>query len=261
MSKADSGGASAVSLSIDLELAIGRQIPQKQEHLEAVTAGMLELLDNCSLSATWGVSNPGLSAARDAILAARCGHEIAVLGDSIWLGSGTTCSRLAQEFERRFDGARRAGLEVSSLMLRHEVGQTLDLNLLLGHRITAVRGPAVASTVGEPIQRSGASRFGIWQVQNPIQIPLCGAWWHVEPWAFRRRLKESVWGGLPLHLVLNAGQMVEQPDLGLPRALAVLKQLAQQQAAGTLRIVTLRELARENLSRRVAHPSRSVLAA
>ena len=63
------GGAS-VSLSIDLELAIGRQTTQGQQRLGAVTAGLVELLDNHGISATWGL-NPALSAARDVIQAAK----------------------------------------------------------------------------------------------------------------------------------------------------------------------------------------------
>src|SRR3954464_7858740 len=84
MNKAD-GGAS-VSLSIDLELAIGRQTTQGQQRLEAATACLVERLENQGISATWGVSNPALSAARDVIQAAKCKQEVAVLGERFWLG-------------------------------------------------------------------------------------------------------------------------------------------------------------------------------
>ena len=256
MSRSD--GGTAVSLSIDLELAIGRQTSQGQERLEAVTAGLVELLDSHGISATWGVSNPVLSAARDIILAAKTSQEVAVLGERFWLGDGTTPSRLAQEFERRFAGARRAGLSVSTLLLR-QAAEHLDLNLLLGHGITAVRGPAVVASEGG-VSRSGAMRYGIWQVQTPILVPLSSSWWQADPWAFRQRLKEAM-RGTPLNLVLDAGKMAELSDLCLPAIGAAMRNLGQLQASQQLRFVPLGELARHNLSRRASQPSRSVLAA
>jgi hypothetical protein len=261
MSRADGGSEAAITLSIDLELAIGQQTPQKQEQLEAVTAGLLELLKRGSLPTTWGVSNPALSAATESIVAAEGGHEIAVLGDRIWLGNGTTRSRLNHEFERRFDGARRAGLEVSSLVLRNEVAETLDLNLLLEHGITAVRSPAAAASAQDTAPRSGPMRFGIWQVSRPVLVPTSGTWWQPEPWALQQRIRGALRSGPPLHLVLDASRMVEFADLGMLRASTVLRQLSQLQAAGRVRVATLGELAREDLTRRASTPSRSVLAA
>src|SRR5204863_6728571 len=99
-----------------------------------------------------------------------------VLGERFWLGDGTTPSRLAQEFQRRFDGARRAGLEVSTLLLR-ETPEHLDLNVLLGHGITGIRGPAVPAIAERVGHRTGAMRYGIWQVQSPTQVPLSRSWW------------------------------------------------------------------------------------
>ena len=258
MSRAN--GGAAVSLSIDLELAIGRQTSQGQQRLETVTAGLVELLDGQGISATWGVSNPALSAARDIILAAKSRQEVAVLGERFWLGDGTTPSRLAQEFERRFEGARRAGLEVSTLVLR-QTAEHLDLNLLLGHGITAVRGPAVAASADAAIPRASAMRYGLWQVQSPILIPLSGSWWQSEPWAFRQRLKEAALREMPLNLVLDAGKMAEHNDLGLPAVAAAMRKLGQMQDNQRLRFETLGELARHHLSRRASQPSRSVLAA
>ncbi|HEX5034350.1 MAG TPA: hypothetical protein VFW62_07720, partial [bacterium] len=216
MNSAVAGGVE-VSLSIDLELPLGAQTDENQQRLEIVAAGLLEVLEQGSLPATWGVSDPSLSAARDAILGARAGHEIAVLGDPIWLGNGTMPSRLSREFERRFAGARRAGLQVSTLLLRHEIGP-LDLSLLLQHGITAVRGPQ-ASFADSSKPRHSACRFSIWQVEQPLSLPLHRGWWHAEQWAFRQHVQSAL-RGRSLHWVLDAGQMVELPDMGLPAAVA-----------------------------------------
>ncbi|MFN0017890.1 MAG: hypothetical protein ACKVP0_06495 [Pirellulaceae bacterium] len=255
-----SEGGAAVTLSIDLELAIGRQTSQGQDRLAIVTAELVELLDHHGIAATWGVSNPALSAARDAILAAKTRQEVAVLGERFWLGDGTTPSRLAQEFERRFVGARQDRPKATTLLLRHSA-EHLDLNLLLGHGITAVRGPAVAATVDKGPTRSGNMRFGIWQVESPILVPLAGSWWQTEPWAFRQRLNTAVQAGTPLNLVLDAGRMAELSDLGLAAVGPVLQCLGDLQKSRQLCLVTLGELATKHLRRRASQPSRSVLAA
>lgn len=251
--------AGVVSLSIDLELALGRQTSQGQERLERISRSLVELLDQHAISATWGVSNPALSAATEVIRSARCRQELAVLGERFWLCDGTTPSRQAHELGRRFEGARRAGIEVSTLALR-EGAEHLDLNLLLDHRITAVRGPAVRATSEELHHRMGAMRYGVWQVPAPITFPLGGAWWQAEPYALRRLLQEATRGG-NLHLVLDAGTMAESADLGLSAVAATLQRLGKMLGRGILRSATLRDLAEQDLLRRASRPSRSVLAA
>jgi len=255
-----SGSGATVTLSIDLELAIGKQTEQGQERLEGVTAGLVDLLESLGMPATWGVSNPALSAGRDVILAGHVRHEIAVLGERFWLGDGTSPSRLAQEFQRRFEGARQAGLDVSTLLLRDQV-ERLDLNLLLGHGIHAVRGLGTMACDEDASLSAETMRFSIWQASHPTLIPLAGSWWQAEPWAFGQRLNQAVRAQRPLHLVLNAGKMADLSDLGMPAVSAVLQKLGQLQARGQVQIQTLGTLARQHLSRRSSRPSRSVLAA
>jgi hypothetical protein len=251
--------AGMVSLSIDLELAIGRQTTQGQDRLERITLSLIDLLDRHAISATWGVSNPALSAATEVIRSAQCRQEIAILGERFWLSDGTTPSRQAHELGRRFEGARRAGIDVSTLLLRDGT-EHLDLNLLLEHGISAVRLPAVRASSKDFRQRAGAMRYRVWQVPSPVSIPLQGCWWQSEPSAFRHQLQEAV-GGKRLHFVLDAGKMAESVDLGLPAVTAILRKLGQMTARGVLKTALLRELAHQDLLRRASHPSRSLLAA
>ena len=260
MSGTELGLGAAVSLSIDLELAIGRQTGQGQQRLEEITAGLVDLLETQCISATWGVSNPALSAATEAILNAKSRQEIAVLGERFWLSDGTSPSRLASEFARRFDGARRTGIAVSTLLLRQNEAH-VDLNLLLDHGVTAIRSPAITASREESLPGAVPARYGIWQVQHPILVPLSGSWWQADPWAFGRRLKNVAKTSSTLHLVLDAGKMAEYPDLALPAVRVVLGRLGEMQANRDLRFLTVGDQARHHLSRRAAQPSRSVLAA
>ena len=62
---------------------------------------------------------PMLSAASECDPGCRCEHEIAVLGDRVWLGQGCGRERFARELSRRFSAPRKAGISVSSLILRN----------------------------------------------------------------------------------------------------------------------------------------------
>jgi hypothetical protein len=119
----------------------------------------------------------------------------------------------------------------------------------------------VAATAAKDAFRSGTLRFGIWQIQSPILVPLSGSWWQAEPRAFWQRVNKGVRSETPLNLVLDAGRMAELSDLGLAAVGTVLQNLGELQKSRQLRFVTLGELATEHLRRRASQPSRSVLAA
>src|SRR5262245_963733 len=79
-------------LSIDLELDLAHHEPSEQRRLDEVRRRLVDFTQLHRLPATWAVADPTLSAATESVLAARAGHEIAVLGEPAWLGRG--CGRL-----------------------------------------------------------------------------------------------------------------------------------------------------------------------
>ena len=112
-------GRGTLILSIDFELDLEHQAPVLQRRLDAVRGELIELTRTLNTPATWAVADPTLSAATESILAAGCGHEIAVLGEPAWLGPGCGRMRLERELTRRFDSARESGIAVSTLALRN----------------------------------------------------------------------------------------------------------------------------------------------
>src|SRR3954470_11206434 len=106
-------------LSVDLEADTESQKGHQERQLDEVRRQLLELTSEAGVPATWAVADPMLSAAREAVLSADCGHEIAVLGHRVWLGKGCGRERLARELSRRFSAPRKAGIPVSTLVLRN----------------------------------------------------------------------------------------------------------------------------------------------
>lgn len=249
-------GAGTLILSVDLELDRQSQEPTFVRRLDAIGRELVELTSTHRLPATWAVADPTLSAATESILAAGVGHEIAVLGDQAWLGTGCGRLRLARELTRRFDSARRAGISVSTLALRN-LEQVPDLDLLLEHGVTAVRGPA-SDSIGRSRKVAEPVRFGIWQAPAAQKLPPRTAWWTPPAWLVRREIKRAIRQGSLVHFEIDAPRLVAQ-ETGLDLIARVLRYAAAKRDAGQLAIRTIGELAAEVLAQRTAAPSRSIL--
>src|SRR4029079_16344490 len=175
-------------ISIDLELDPEEHDRQLERQLDLVRCELVTLTKAAAVPATWAVADPMLSAATESILAAGCGHEIAVLGDQAWLGPGCGRERLARELTRRFSVPRKAGIPVSTLVLRN-VKQVVDLDLLIDHDVTAlcappVDNPSIASKMG-PLP----TRFGLWQPPVAWRLPPRKSGWSPAGWLIRREIK------------------------------------------------------------------------
>jgi len=251
-------GAGTLILSIDLELDLDHHDEQQELRLDAVRTRLIELTGHHRVGATWAVADPLLSVATDPILAANQGHEIAVLGDRAWIGPGCGRVRLRRELARRFTSTRQAGIPVSTLAL-HNTDQVLDLDLLLEHGVTALRGPAVERPAYA--QKSGPSpiRFGLWQPPTARRLTAWTGWWLPAAWLIRSEIQRTIRRRSTLHLHLDAAALVAAPEPVLKITAAVLRYVAARRDAGQLAVRTIGELAREALGERSSTPSRSIL--
>jgi hypothetical protein len=251
-------GAGTLILSIDLELDLEHQDNRLQQRLDDLRTRLVDLTKEYRVPATWAVADPALSVATESILATDCGHEIAVLGQRAWLGPGCGRARLGRELARRFAGARKAGIPVGTLALR-DVDQILDLDLLLDHGVSAIRGPAVdtptlARKLGTP-----PIRFGLWQTPAAVRIPPRTAWWLPAAWAVRHEIKQAIRQQSLAHFEIDAAQIVAAPDHSLGLIAATLEFAAAKREAGLLAIASIGQIAARLLSVRTAAPSRSIL--
>lgn len=254
-----SGGAqgSLFTLSIDLELDLHQQTEERRDRLDGIRTELLSLLQQHQLKATWAVADPAISAATDAILASNRDHEIAVLADRSWFGAGAGRVRLRRELARRFERARRSGIDVSTLVLRN-VDEVTEVDLLLEQGISAIRGPA--RPIGEPgpVART-SSRADIWHLPSAWQAPTQSAWWLPANWFVKRRIRQAMRQRLPIHLAIDSPRLVEEDATALANLSELVAWLAAQCAAGQLENATLGDVGRQFVEQHVATPSRSIL--
>jgi hypothetical protein len=253
-----SGGQGAGTLILSIDLELDQHDEHEEGRLDAARTRLIELAHDHGICATWAVADPLLSVATDPIFAANMGHEIAVLGDRAWIGPGCGRVRLRRELARRFTSARKAGIPVSTLAL-HNTDQVLDLDLLLEHGVTALRGPALERSANA--QKSGMSpiRFGLWQPPAARRLTAWTGWWLPAEWLIRREIQRTIRLRSTLHLHLDAATIVAAPEPILKITAAVLRFIAARRDAGQLAVRTMGELAREALGERSGTPSRSIL--
>ena len=251
-------GAGTLIISIDLELDVDHHDDRLDGQLDAVRSQLLELTGQFRLPATWAVADPLLSAATESIVAAKHGHEIAVLGEQAWVGPGCGRVRLRRELVRRFTAARKAGINVSTLALRNAY-QVPDLDLLLEHGVTALRDAVKASSPARYKALTPPVRFGLWQ--PPAARPLVAnkGWRFVEMWRTRREIRKCIRRRQMLHLQLDAAALAAAPEPIVAVVIPTLSYIASKRDAGQLTVRTIAELAKDALNERAGLPSRSIL--
>lgn len=249
--------AGVVLLSIDLELEIDHYSSRAQSRLDQVRDGLVELFRQHQIPATWAVADPARSAASDPILASGAGHEIAVLGDRTWIGYGAGPLRLERELARRFNGARRVGMKVTTLALRN-CPAPADVTPLVAQGITAVRGPAVA-TAAAARKFLPPVRCGLWEAPTAWLIPPQPTWRLFDRWQMRREMQRTIRERSLLHWEINAQRLADARRGGWQLIEESLAALAGERQRGRIQILTMGAAAAAHLRPRTAVPAHSIL--
>jgi len=251
--------AAVLTISIDLELDIDQRATACQRSLDEVTYALLGFCRRHKLAATWAVADPFVSAATECVTGEGVPHELAILGDPLWVGFLVPRQRFARELDRRVHGARAAGLPLTTLALRRTTLQN-DADLLVKQGITAVRTSIVDQddVVGE---RPEPLRFGVWKFPVTVSLPSVDNFWALggPPRRARRLLRRIVRQGGLMTLAIDGSELVDQGRRGLQIVERVLNYAAQRRDAGELTVETLAATAQRLAATHQSAPSRSIL--
>jgi hypothetical protein len=252
-----------LTISIDVELDVERRGLDQQRSLEVVTRELVELLADHHAGATWGVADPAVSAATDRLMSAETPHEIAILGDRAWVGRQAGRSRFARELARRVTGARAAGLEISTLLLR-DVELDDHLDLLIKQGITAVASqqasPGKSWFAGRSNTPLSSLRFGLWNFRTAAVLPGQQRWFPLRSARGAMRSVDAAVANCEVcHLAINALAVATQGRSAIRAIERVLRQAEKRCQQGVLVIDTLAATADELSGGRQSTPARSIL--
>lgn len=227
-------GRSKVIFTIELELGLHQQTTQNAALLEDYTDLLLKLCAAYEMPVTWAVSDPAFSAAKDAILQSSTPHEIALLGDSTWVGATAGRARFARELARRVSAAAHLGIPIQSLVLR-DAEPDDNLDLLRTHGICALRlAPQHSGREYSTVSRFAES-LGIHVLPVTWLIGSHRSWW--RGWNVGSEMMRETRAGY--HMIALRGDQLIDDDRALRDITAVFELSAHRRERGEIEICTL----------------------
>lgn len=250
-----------MTLSVDLEFDVAHRGLASQWELDELTPRLLDLFGQFEVPATWAVADPAVSAARERIVAARGGHELAILGDASWVGRAAGRGRFARELERRTARARAEGLPIETLVLK-AVLPVDHCDLAIKEGIIAARHLSASHLRNSPRRLQPRTlRFGLWGFPVSITLPGTRRWWPGGGGtrAARFAIDEAVSGQGLVHLVVDAPELAARGGSAWRVLERVVEHVARRRRHGLLDVATLGTTARRLAGENRGQPSRSIL--
>lgn len=209
---------------------------------ESTVQSLRSLFQQSSVSATWAVPRPAESAAATAILSNGGRNEIALLGDPSWVGREAGRTRFAREISRRVIESRANGIDVSTLVIQ-DVDLDGNLDVLVKHRISAVRGGDKLRPTAKRLVRPYSLRFGIWQISTSHWLPGKAQWWQGgDSFAIKRAISRASLEGNFVHVAIDAARLCGGKD-AIRSVERIVSHASQQRERGLLNIDTLSRVA------------------
>ena len=225
---------------------------------QSLPARLLSLLDSRRIPATWSLAEPASAAFIERLDRSSTDHEVALLCEHQWGGPAVGRTTFARQLSRRLSAAQRAGLHISTLALR-STELRKDLDLIVKHRLTAVRGRMLSTRTAERSNRPQAVRFGVLHVPVTRILPGRSGW---SLWGsghlWRKSIERSCRAEGYFQLGIDATTLEESH---LKEIESALESAARLRDDRRLTIQTLRQMSQQFDRKREHLPSRSVLRA
>jgi hypothetical protein len=222
----------------------------------ALIDGIDEALRRFQIRAMWSFEFAAPSRATERVT--RCVCDYGVLAASAWANPAGDRMVFARELASRLNRAGEAGVKPIALSLVDTDGPN-HFDLLVKSQLAIIRSRAnTAGDLSDSLQPR-LSRYGIWQAAPTMILPAASTW--SLGWNTRRMLQRAIDGQQTVHVAINVEAMLKNYVTGLASLEQVLKLVSTRRDAGTVRVVSARELVELYSPRREQLVSRSVLRA
>jgi hypothetical protein len=248
-----------VLITVQLDSAAAGNRLQRHQELAKVSRQLIALADAMRLPITWAVSDPAHSAATSLVLRSAVEHELAILGDSNWVGPTAGRTRFARELTRRLAQARATGLQVTSLVPR-VASIEKHVDLVVKQQITAIAG-FQANDSGRNSSSPRALHYGVWELPICGSVPVESKGLFGRKWTLWNKIRRTVREAGTFHLIVDAPAVAEQ-GRGAEKMIASLAgRIALLRDRGLARVETLRSMAARLANVPAVRPQRSILRA
>lgn len=246
-------------LTVQLDSVTAGQNLARHQELASLTKRLVALAEIHRLPMTWAVSDPAHSAATSLIMRSGLEHELAILGDSNWVGPTAGRTRFARELVRRLIQARAAGLEISSLV-PHVASIEQHVDLVVKQHISAVAGFAMPDH-GRNSLAPRALHYGVWELPISEHLPLRSKSFFAGKRTTWKQIRRATREASMFHLMIDAPGLVENGRSAEKSVAWLAKRIAVLRDRGLVRIETLRSMSACLSDVPAARPQRSILLA
>jgi hypothetical protein len=229
----------------------------EHQSLAKLTRELIELMESHRLPATWAVNDPAHSAATPHILRSVLDHEMAILGDTNWLGPTAGRTRFARELTRRVSQARFAGMQMTSLVPR-VASVKRHIDLVLKQHITAIAGVPVPD-IALQSTCPHALHYGLWELPENGRLPVPGRWWTSGKRAVLRQIRRATAVASRYHLVIDGPALLDAGPGATKVADWLMHRIAEMRNRGLIEVETLGAAAARLSTVRTATPQQSIL--
>jgi len=219
-----------VVLSIDLP-AEGAGSGRAQD---ALARQLFHMVESRQLAASWVPQVPDQFCLRDQLSAPDTRHDLALVGDSSWIGESAGRTRFARELAARVTVARSAHINVAAIALR-DVELTDHLDLLVKHRVGMIRDQRRGAAHVQP----RSIRFGVWVSPISVVVPQQNDWsWFGANWSLRQTVRRAIQSAGVAHVAID-GARIAGSKAALGEMDLVLAHLQRQRDRGVLAVTSL----------------------
>jgi len=226
--------------------------------LASVTEQLFEILNRHKLPATWAVGDPANSAVATLVAGSETRHGLAVLGDRYWIGKTAGRTRFARELARRVTQARRAGIDLVTLVPRvAPVAEHIDLVVKNGIQ-------AVVFTQEQAGKRHAgagprALHYGVWEFSATSRLPLRSSWLPGGSWRLSRNLRRAGKDASTVHLLLDVSAIEVAGRSATQSVEWLMRRVARLRNRGLLEVETLGTAAARLSELPTTTPQQSIL--
>jgi hypothetical protein len=225
--------------------------------LASVTELLFAILNRHKLPATWAVGDPANSAVAALVAGSATPHGLAVLGDRYWIGKTAGRTRFARELARRVTQARRAGIEVVTLVPRvASVAEHIDLVVKNGIQVIVTNeesGQRPAS------QGPRALHYGVWEFSATNRLPMRSSWFPGRVWKLVRSFRRAGKNASTTHLSIDMAAIEEAGASAIQAVEWLMRRVAKLRDRGLLQVETLAAAAARLSDLPAVTPQRSIL--
>jgi len=245
--------------TVQLDPLTDRQRTEDQRELGGLARRLIGLMDSHRLPTTWAVSDPTHSAATTLISRSAVEHELAISGDTYWLGPTAGRTRFAREFARRMLQARSAGLRVTTLVPRVAPLER-HIDLLVKQRISAICG-GLSSEPGQRLLSPRALHYGVWELPVTGSLPVTSNWLSSGGRTTWRRIRRAAHEAATFHLLIDAPAMTHEGRRAEKTVAWLMRRIAELRDRGLVEVQTMRAAASRLASVPAPAPQHSILRA